>query len=115
MISVNLPPTVNPRQQILDHLGVLFRKILRFMRIGEEVEQFQILAGVFVAMTTVPRNLLGRVFNPGEQLPLAMNAGSRPEALFRFRCRHHIVGKIRQEQRITLSHRFVVEQIDARH
>ena len=38
MISVNLPPTVYPREQILDHLGVLFRKILRFMRIGEEVE-----------------------------------------------------------------------------
>ena len=36
--SVNLPPTVNPLEQILNHLRVLFRKILRFMRIGEEVE-----------------------------------------------------------------------------
>ena len=36
--SVNLPPTVNPLEQILDHLRVLFRKILRFMRIGKEVK-----------------------------------------------------------------------------
>ena len=36
--SLHLPPAVDPREQIFDHVRVLVRQILRFMWIGKEIE-----------------------------------------------------------------------------
>ena len=90
---IHLPPAVDASEEILNDFGVGLCQILGFVRIGLEIEEFQIRAGFF-AMTAGPRTDFRRVLDPSHELPFAVDAGSRPETLFRFSGGDHVVGEV---------------------
>ena len=63
-------------------------------------------------MTASPGADLGRVFDPSDELPFAVDAGARPETLFRLGGGGHVMGEVRKEQRIALGQRLFIKQIE---
>ena len=90
---IHIPPAVNAGEEILNNFGVGWRQSLGFVRVGMEIEEFQIRAGFF-AMAAGPRTDFWWVLDPGHELPFAVDAGSRPETLFRFSGGSHVVGEV---------------------
>jgi hypothetical protein len=62
--SIHLPPVIDSGGEVADDFVVGVGQIVGFVRVGEEVKQFQVCVGILVSMSAGPGADIRRVFEP---------------------------------------------------